>query len=101
MIEFSRYPHVKNLIEYYLKTLNRPDISVLMQEGVSSEDDAKKFSKFIWEMLDQMATDIENKTAVLGNVDNSSMIPDIDYEVSLYLAESGFEEIWNRVCDEN
>lgn len=51
-------------------------------------------------MLDAMSDDIENKVEVLGGTDNSSMIPDIDYEVSLYLSEAGYEEIWDRIADE-
>lgn len=101
MIKFTRYPHVRSLIVHYAKELNASDILKLMESDITSEVDALNFSQFIWKMLDQMAIDIKNKKAVLGNIDNSSMIPDIDYEVSLYLAERGFENIWDDVCDQN
>lgn len=101
MIEFSRYPHVKSLILHYAHQLNEQTIIDLINSDISSKDQAEYFSKFIWKMLDQMALDINQGKEVLGNIDNSSMIPDIDYEVSLYLADRGFPEIWDKVCDEN
>lgn len=101
MINFRRYPHVKSLIEHYSKALNEADILELLNSEILTEIQAEQFSIFIWRMLDQMAIDIENEKLVLGSIDNSSMIPDIDYEVSLYLAEKGFDQIWERVCDEN
>lgn len=101
MIEFSRYPHVGTLISYYANRLNETAILEIIKLGVSSKGDAEYFSRFIWRMLDEMAIDIEQKKEVLGNIDNSSMVPDIDYEVSLYLADRGFGAIWDDVCDEN
>ncbi len=101
MIKFTRYPHVRSLIIHYAQELDASDILKFMESDVNSELDAENFSKFIWKMLDQMAIDIKAKKVVLGNIDNSSMIPDIDYEVSLYLAERGFENIWDDICDQN
>jgi hypothetical protein len=101
MIEFSRYPHVGTLISHYANQLNEIKTLELIKAGISSKDDAEHFSRFIWRMLDQMAIDIEQKKEVIGNIDNSSMIPDIDYEVSLYLADRGFGAIWDDICDEN
>jgi hypothetical protein len=37
---------------------------------------------------------------VLGSTDNTDTMPDIDYEVSLFLANFGYAEIWNQICDE-
>jgi len=99
MILFSRYPHVKSLIEHYSSELNKPQIALILKSGITSESEAEVFAIFIWEMLDQMAKDTKNRVEVLGGIDNSGMIPDIDYEVSLYLSEAGFEEVWDRVCD--
>lgn len=101
MIEFSRYPHVTSLILHYAYQLNDQWIIELINSEISSKHQAEYFSKFIWRMLDQMAIDIKQQREVLGNIDNSTMIPDIDYEVSLYLADRGFGEIWDRACDDN
>jgi len=101
MSEFSRYPHVKKLIEYYSEDMNRAEAAELLESGVKTTEEAEIFSRFIWAMLDQMSTDEENNKRVLGSTDNSSMIPDIDYEVSLFLSNSGFEAVWDKVCDEN
>lgn len=100
MIEFSRYPHGATLILHYANQLNEAAILEIINLGVSSKDQAEDFSRFIWRMLDQMAIDIKQNKEVLGNVDNSSMIPDIDYEVSLYLADRGFGTVWDDVCDQ-
>ena len=52
-------------------------------------------------MADQMATDNETGTVVLGRTDNSDIMPDVDYEISLYLSNKGYGEIWEKVCDES
>lgn len=101
MIEFKRYPHVVSIIGYYSKEMGEKKIESLMKFGVKNEFEAEFLSRFIWKMIDQMAHDIENKKPVLGCVDNSDIIPDIDYEISLYLSEQGYEDVWDRVCDEN
>ena len=100
VIKFKRYPHVEHLIRYYAQALSVDEIISILNLGVGSSAEAETFSRFIWKMLDAMSDDIESKVEVLGGTDNSSMIPDIDYEVSLYLSEAGYEEIWDRIADE-
>ena len=100
MIKFNRYPHVGSIIEYYAKELNRNGIEELLKADIHSEEEAIIFSKFILTMIDHIAIDMQNGISVIGSKDNTSMIPDIDYEVSLYLSNRGLEEVWNRICDE-
>ncbi|GAA6167878.1 hypothetical protein [Sessilibacter corallicola] len=100
MIEFKRYPHVKEIIEYYARKLDKSQVISFLESGIKSEKEAHQFSKFILLMIDSMAKDMQNNVSVLGSVDNTSMIPDIDYEVSLYLSNIGMEDIWDQVCDE-
>lgn len=100
MSHFNRYPHVKDLINYYAETTEDKDVLSLLKHGVKSEEDAILFSQFIWKMVDQMGTDAQVGKSVLGKTDNTDTIPDIDYEVSLFLANFGYAEIWDRICDE-
>jgi hypothetical protein len=100
VIEFNRYPHVGTIIEHYAKELNNNQMLDLLKTEISSEDGAFMYGRFILTMVDHIARDMQNDVSVLGSKDNTSMIPDIDYEVSLYLANRGFEEVWDNVCDE-
>jgi hypothetical protein len=100
MIEFMRFPHVGEIINHYANSLNDKEILSLINTGVKTRDDAYAFSKFVLRVIDCMASDMQKEVVVLGNIDNTSMIPDIDYEVSLYLARKGMEDIWDEVCNE-
>ena len=101
MIEFKRYPHVGDLIQHYTKEINDEKIIALFEHGVVTKEDAYSFSRFILSVIDRMAKDMQNNVSVLGSTDNTSMIPDMDYEVSLYLANHGMEDIWDEVCNED
>ncbi|MES2676076.1 MAG: hypothetical protein V4660_17690 [Pseudomonadota bacterium] len=101
MITFKRYPHVYELISHYAKSLKDNQIINILEKGVSTEDEAVKFANFIWSMADQMAIDCENNVQVFGRTDNSDMMPDVDYEISLYLSNQGFDDVWDKSCDEN
>lgn len=100
MIEFKRYPHVGDLISHYAKALNNEDIVKLLSSGVKSKEEAYVLSRFLLTVIDNMATDMQENILVLGSTDNTSMIPDIDYEISLYLAHKGMEDVWDKVCNE-
>jgi len=100
VIEFNRYPHVGTIIKHYAKELNNNQILELLETEIASEDEASMYGKFILTMIDHIARDMQNNVSVLDSQDNTSMIPDIDYEVSLYLANRGFEEVWDKICDE-
>jgi len=99
MIQFNRYPHVKDLITHYANYMNEPSILLMLEQGVKGEQEATVFAQFVWQMVGQMGIDSENGVSVLGRTDNTDTIPDIDYEISLHLANLGYEEIWNKICD--
>ncbi|MBQ0779642.1 MAG: hypothetical protein KBT79_02425 [Thalassolituus oleivorans] len=67
---------------------------------MKSEDDAKHFSYFIWKMIDMMAEDRENGIEVLGGSDNTSMLPDVSYELDVLMSDSGYSQIWEDISDE-
>lgn len=101
MIQFKRYPHVIDLLLHYTNDLNANSVERILTHGVQSSHDAYELSKFIWSMADQMAIDNKSSKVVLGRTDNSDMLPDVDYEVGLYLNELGYGDIWDKVADES
>lgn len=100
MKPFCRYPHVKDLILHYANFFAAEKILTQVDGGVSTHEEAKAFSLFIWQMVDQMHDDAEANNRVLGSLDNSDMLQDVYYEVSSFMAECGFESVWEKVCDE-
>lgn len=101
MITFKRYPHVRDLLWHYANSLQETTITHLLSNNVTTEKEALELAHFVWRMADQMAIDSENKIQVLGRIDNSDLMPDVDYEIGLYLDSVGFYGLWQKVCDEN
>ena len=100
MIEFKRYPHVGEILLYYANPLENEEALNILKNGVKSKEDAYVLCRFVISAIDRMACDMQENISVLGSVDNTSMIPDIDYEISLYLANNGLEDVWDQVCNE-
>lgn len=72
----------------------------IMDSHVDTEESAIALAKFIWRMADQMAIDSNNQNVVLGGVDNSDMLPDVVYELTLYLDRCGYSATWDAVSSE-
>lgn len=100
MITFKRYPHVKDLLDHYTADLSNADVLRILEGGVNNESDAENLSRFIWKMADKMSEDSNEGKLVLGGTDNSEMLPDVEYELTLYLSDRGYIEIWDRISDE-
>ena len=100
MISFSRYPHVRDLLIHYAKDLNLNEVLKILETSVENELDAEKLSRFIWCVADKMSEDCQSGVLVLGRKDNSDMLPDVEYEVTLYLSELAYENVWDRVSEE-
>ena len=98
MIIFNRYPHVRDLIIHYANYLQENQIISFMNADITNATEATTLAKFIGRMANQMATDNENNTVVLGRTDNSDIMPDVDYEISLYLSNKGYGDIWEKIC---
>src|SRR6187402_958496 len=75
MIKFERYPHVNDLIVFYMEENRRSDIAKIMVYGISEEADAKTFCQFIWSTIDQIHKDAETGRVVLGRPDNTVILP--------------------------
>lgn len=100
MILFKRYEHVNGLVEHYVNKLNRNDINILLSNGIKTKDEAEIFSKFIWDIVEHINEDEENEVPVLGSIDNTDMLPDISYEVSKYMKDTGFYDVWLTVSEQ-
>ena len=99
MIYFDRYTHINDLIQFYLNESPDPEISRVLASGIINENDAEKFSHFIWEMVEKIHGDEEAGRQVLGRTDNTDMLPDLSYEITKYMRKLGFYNVWERVSD--
>lgn len=93
MIKFNRYPHVADLLEYYIDSKKRNDISSIYKNGIKNEQDAESFCKFVWGVVDDIHLDNESEASILGNTD---MIPDLAYEMATYMKKTGYFYIWDK-----
>ena len=57
MIKFERYSHINDLIQHYITASDNKHISRMMEIGVLTEDDAIKFSEFIWKIVEKINGD--------------------------------------------
>lgn len=100
MIKFERYPHIQDLFEYYSERQSRADIKEILREGVKTENDAEVIARFAWKMAEMINEDEEQGTVVLGNSDNTDMLPDLSYEMTKYMKSIGFYTVWEKISDE-
>lgn len=100
MVRFERYPHVNDLLSHYITTLNRNDVSEIIDSGIKSKEQAEAFSRFIWQMVEAINEDEENNVVVLGSSDNTEMLPDISYEITKLMKSNGFYSVWESVSRE-
>lgn len=100
MIDFERYPHVADLLAHYAAALGAPGVQGILEAGVRNEEEAGRLARFVWQMAAQMGVDASQGKRVLGRVDNSDLLPDVDYEIGLYLDRLGYGEVWDKSVDE-
>ena len=94
MILTLRYPHVRELVFHYATKLADTAVLKILDTGVNSPADAEHLSYFIWRMIEEMGKDREAGVPVLGGIDNTSMGPDIAYEMDNLMQANGFGDIW-------
>ncbi len=99
MIKFERYPHIADLLQYYSSTLGNEKVVSILNNGITNSQEAKLFSLFVWQVVDAIHEDKENRTIVLGSDDNIELIPDLEYEVSSYMRSTSFLNVWLEVSE--
>ncbi|MES2826052.1 MAG: hypothetical protein V4732_20800 [Pseudomonadota bacterium] len=100
MILTVRYSHVRDLVKYYATEMADDKVLQILDQGLHTKADAEHLSYFIWKMIDEMSKDRERKKIVLGGTDNSSMLPDVSYELDVLMSDSGFSDIWEKISDQ-
>lgn len=99
MITFDRYAHINDLIQFYLSDSPDKNIERIIEAGVTNEADAELFSRFIWQIVDNIHSDEEIAREVLGRADNSDLLPDLSYEITKYMRKVGFYSVWERISN--
>ena len=99
MIKFQRYTHVNDFIDYYFSMVGDPDVKSVLELGISNENEARVFTSFIIKMIDAIHDDAENQVSVLGDTDNSDVLPDISYEITNYMRTTQYFYIWDELFD--
>lgn len=101
MIRFERYPHINDLLAFYLDEADDQEIIRIFNNGITNETDAKLFCHFIWQTVDKIHDDEESSRLVLNRLDNTDMLPDLSYEITKYMRNTGYYNIWEESYNEN
>ena len=70
-----------------------------MNHGIQSKEDAQVFSRFVWQLVEAVNEDDENQIEVLGSADNTEMLPDLNYEITKLMKETGFYAVWLEISN--
>lgn len=100
MVGFERYPHIKELLNFYITQSGNVQINHIFEKGITNAEDAETFSHFIWSIVDRIHNDAEESHLILGRADNTDMLPDLSYEVTKYMRSVGFYNVWERISNE-
>lgn len=92
------YDYIDEVIRYYASSLGHTDIIDILNNGISTEREAKIFCDFIPLILDQHLVDEEAGKSIPIEI-GSAMIPDLHYEASSFVCDAGFESIWDAMID--
>ena len=91
---------MNDLIDHYIPLVGNEAITGIMEQGITSNESAELFSRFIWKMVEAINEDEENEVAVLGSTDNTEMLPDISYELTKLMKSNGCYSVWEKVSKE-
>lgn len=91
---FRRYPHVGPRLMECAERLGDERARRILFEGVRDAEDARALCRFLGNALALMRADRES-----GRADDGDIIADIHHEISLHLADRGFEAEWDRFID--
>lgn len=92
------YEHIDGVIRHYALSLNAPEITHIMDNGIQSEGDAKRFCDFIPMLLDQRLADEQSGKDMPIDI-GSGMIADLHYEAGSFVCDAGFESVWDNMID--
>ncbi|TQV83988.1 hypothetical protein FKG94_04765 [Exilibacterium tricleocarpae] len=103
MLDFSGNDQKAKLVALHYANQFDDLITIELIENkreVTDKDEARKLAEFYWKMLDASAEDQENGVKVLGEVGLQYWMERLLNIVGGYLSSIGYEDEWNKVCDE-
>lgn len=92
------YDHIDDFLRYYALSLGRTDVIQILDNGISTEKEAKTFCDFIPVVLDQRLAD-EESGKVVPVESGSAIISDLHYEAGSFVCDAGYESIWDEMID--
>jgi hypothetical protein len=92
------YDHIDDFLRYYALSLGRTDVIQILDNGISTEKEAKKFCDFIPVVLDHRLAD-EESGKVVPVESSSAIISDLHYEAGSFVCDAGYESIWDEMID--
>ena len=92
------YDYINDFLRYYASSLGYADVIAILDNGISSAEEAKAFCGFIPVVLDQRLADEESGKSVPVGI-GSGVISDLHYEAGSFVCDAGYEYIWDAMID--
>lgn len=92
------YNYINDILRYYASSLGYTNIIAILDNGISTELEAKAFCEFIPVLLDQRLADEESGKSLPVEI-GSAIIPDLHYEAGSFVCDAGFESVWDAMLD--
>lgn len=92
------YDYINDFLRYYATSLGYTNIIAILDNGISTEQEAKVFCEFIPIILDQRLADEESGKSLPVEI-GSAVIPDLHYEAGSFVCDAGFENVWDSMID--
>lgn len=92
--EYDYLSHFANLLN------DQKIVEMIANTNSISREDAEYLSRFFWRMVD-MSVELENHTGTsLFEESNEFWNEKLTLSISGFIEQQGFEDVWNRVVDE-
>ena len=92
------YAYIDDFLRYYASSLGYSDVIRILDNGITTEQEAKAFCDFIPVVLDQRLAD-EESGKIVPIENGSAVISDLHYEAGSFVCDAGYESIWEAMLD--
>lgn len=90
-----KFKEEKDFLLHYAGKLNNSVVeNIILNDGVSSHEEAAELAKFFWEMVDVIVVDKENNTLVPGFADLEAWNEYVFDSIRAYLRNNGYAKEW-------
>lgn len=103
MLDFSgKDQKAQEVCLYYARQLGADSLIRIIEckAPVCSKEEAIAISRFFWEMLEASADDRDNGVIILGEGNLQHWMERSMNIISGYLNSIGYDEEWEKICDE-